>query len=396
MDSYRYHQRGVSSDKAEVHKATSFLDKGLFENTFCKILPDVYTDNDDMCLISHSDTVGTKGVLAYLTWKELGEMSVWERLAQDAMVMNIDDMLASGCTGPFVVSNTITRNKGLIPGDVIAAIIRGNQDFVDMLNENGIECHYAGGETADVGDVVRTIDNGITASALYPKKEVLKIQIKPGHSILGLASYGCSTYEASYNSGISCNGLTSARHDVLHSDYKKYRETYDPSMKQNLVYSGSRYLGDEVDVNGKSMLIWDLLTSPTRTFAPVLKKIIQELNSHITGIVHNTGGAHTKVLNFAPDVEIIKDQLLPVPPVFKLIQAESGASWKEMYQVFNMGTRMELYFSDEKAAEDARSIAEEFKIDAGLIGKVSSCGPDKPAGAHIKHGSDWLFYPAGK
>lgn len=396
MDSYRYHQRGVSSDKAEVHKATSFLDKGLFENTFCKILPDVYTGNDEMCLISHSDTVGTKGVLAYLTWKELGEMSVWERLAQDAMVMNIDDMLASGCTGPFVVSNTITRNKGLIPGDVIAAIIRGNQHFVDMLNENGIECHYAGGETADVGDVVRTIDNGITASSVYPKKDVLKIQIKPGHSILGLASHGCSIYEQSYNSGISCNGLTSARHDVLHSDYKKYRETYDPSMKENLVYSGSRYLSDELDVNGRSMPIWDLLTSPTRTFAPVLKKIIQQLKSRITGIVHNTGGAHTKVLNFAPDVEIIKDQLLPVPPVFKLIQSESGASWKEMYQVFNMGTRMELYFSDEKAAEDARSIAEEFKIDAGIIGKVSSCSPDKPAGAHIKHGSDWLFYPAGK
>lgn len=394
MDSYRYHQRGVSSDKAEVHKATTFLDKGLFENTFCKILPDVYSGNDRMCLISHSDTVGTKGVLAYLTWKELGEMVVWERLAQDAMVMNIDDMLASGCTGPFVISNTITRNKTLITGEVIGAIIRGNQNFVDLLNENGIDCHYAGGETADVGDVVRTIDNGITASAIFPRKEVLDIRIEPGHCILGLASYGRSSYETEYNSGISCNGLTSARHDVLHSDYKKYRETYDPAMKEELAYSGSYYLGDEIKVNDKSRPIWDLLTSPTRTFAPVLKRIIDELGSHISGIVHNTGGAHTKVLNFTTNVVIVKDQLLPVPPVFKLIQSESDASWKEMYQVFNMGTRMELYFKDKKAAKQAGEIAREFKIDAGIIGEVAPSGPDKPAGVHLKHGSDWLFYPS--
>lgn len=392
MDSYRYHQRGVSSDKAEVHEATSFLDKGLYENTFCKILPDVYTGNDKLCLISHSDTVGTKGVLAYLAWKELGEMSVWKRLAQDAMVMNIDDMLASGCTGPFVISNTITRNKRLISGDVIAAIIRGNQDFVNIMNQNGIECHYAGGETADVGDVVRSIDNGITASVIFPRKDVLDIQIEPGHTILGLASYGQASYEHSYNSGISCNGLTSARHDVLHSDYKKYRETYDPSMKEELAYSGSCYLNDEIEANGKSHAIWDLLTAPTRTFAPVLKKIIGEHKAHISGIIHNTGGAHTKVMNFAPNVEIIKDQLLPVPPVFKLIQSESGASWKEMYQVFNMGTRMELYYKDAKAAEEAREIANEFKVDAGIIGKVVDSGHDNPPGVHLKHGADWLFY----
>jgi phosphoribosylformylglycinamidine cyclo-ligase len=210
-----------------------------------------------------------------------------------------------------------------------------------------------------------------------------------------LASFGCSSYEQSYNSGISCNGLTSARHDVLHSDYKSYRETYDPSMKENLVYSGSCYLNDEVEVDGRPLPIWDLLTSPTRTFAPLLKVIIKEYRNYLSGIVHNTGGAHTKVLNFASNIEIIKDQLLPVPPVFKLIQSESGASWKEMYQVFNMGTRMELYFSDAKAAEEAKSIAKKFEIDAGIIGKVSSCGPDKPAGVHLRHGADWIFYPSG-
>lgn len=394
MDSYRYHKRGVSSDKKEVHKATAFLDKGLFENSFCKILPDVFGGNKDYCVISHSDTVGTKGILAYLSWKETGENSVWERLAQDAMVMNIDDMLASGCTGPFVVSNTITRNKSKIPGEVIEAIIRGNQSFVDLLNDHDIPCYYAGGETADVGDVVRTIDNGITASALFPKEEVIDIQIKPGDSILGLASYGCASYEYEYNSGISCNGLTSARHDVLHSDYRSYRETYDPTIDTDLVYSGSYFLSDKINVNGKDMPVWDLLTSPTRTFAPVLKEILKTQKQYINGIIHNTGGAHTKVLNFTQNLEIIKDQLLPIPPIFKIIQEESNASWKEMYQVFNMGTRMEIYFSDAGAADEARQISQQYNVDAGIIGKVRQADTDSKPGVHLKHGSEWLFYKA--
>jgi phosphoribosylformylglycinamidine cyclo-ligase len=370
MDSFKYHQRGVSSDKKEVHQAISDLDKGLYPNAFCKILPDIFTNNMDLCCIAHSDTVGTKGILSYLTWKETGNLKVWERLAQDAIVMNIDDMLCSGAKGPFLISNTITRNKNLIDGAVIASIIQGNAKFVQMLNDQGVQTLYGGGETADVGDVVRTIDNGITATSVFPKIDVVDISIQPGDFIVGLGSSGKTTYETEYNSGISCNGLTSARHDILSSKYKKMIETFDPSIDDELIYSGSYELTDKVDNKEESIEIWDLLTAPTRTFAPVLKVILEEHRDQIHGIIHNTGGAHTKVLNFVNGLKIIKNNLLDVPLIFDLIQQESMSSYKEMYQVFNMGTRMEIYCPSEDFAESIISISKSYNLDADIIGVV--------------------------
>lgn len=373
MESYRYHLRGVSSDKSEVHKAIANHSKGLFENSFCKILPDHLSGDEALCNIVHADTVGTKGILAYLYWKETGDLSVWSHLAQDAMVMNIDDMLCSGCTGPYIISSTIGRNKSKISGDVIAAIIQGNQDFIDFLNSHDLEAISAGGETADVGDLVKTIDTGITICSTMPKEKVIDVSIKNGDFIVGLASYGKSSYEKEYNSGISCNGLTSARHDLLSDHYKSFMETYDETIPQELIYSGNYRLTDEVEIpNFGSVQVGKLITSPTRTFAPILKEVLKDHHSEISGIIHNTGGAHTKVLKFSNNCRIIKNNLLPVAPIFELIQESSGTSSKEMFQIFNMGTRMEVYTPSIEVANEIIAIANGYNIEADIIGRVDS------------------------
>ncbi len=366
MSKTRYDQRGVSPDKKEVHEAIKNLDKGLFPNAFCKILPDLAAGDPEWCNILHADTAGTKGALAYLAWKEFNDPSFFRGIAQDAIVMNLDDMACAGATGPLILSSTIGRNKNKISGQVIAAVIGGTVDFIQKMSELGIEIESAGGETADVGDIVRTIDVGFTAFARLPRKKVQDIQIRPGDLVVGLASYGQARYEDRYNSGISSNGLTSARHDVLSSYYaEKYPESYDPDMPAELAYCGSRRLEEQYEGHR----IADLLLSPTRTFLPVIQSALDQYRPGIHGIIHNTGGAHGKVLKFAPGLRIVKDNLLPVPPVFRLIAEESGASPAEMYRVFNMGTRLEFYV-ESGIAEHLVDLAQNFGIDARIIGRV--------------------------
>lgn len=393
MDSFRYHKRGVSSDKSEVHKAIAHHDKGLYPNSFCKILPDIFTNNSDLCSIVHADTVGTKGVLSYLYWKETGSLEHWKYLSQDAMVMNIDDMLCSGCTGPFTISSTIGRNSSKIDGEVLSAIIAGNQDFIEFLNNMGLEAYSAGGETADVGDVVRTIDTGITASSIFNRADVIEVDLKPGDIIVGLASYGQSSYEDNYNSGISCNGLTSARHDLLSKYYKsQYPESYCDSLDEELLYSGPFRLTDEVPIDAQKMLIGDLLTAPTRTFAPVLKKVFDQCDRlDISGVIHNTGGAHTKVLKFANGHRVIKDNLLDIPPVFRLIQSASKTTDREMFQIFNMGTRLELYCRSEDIAKQVIASANKYKVRADIIGQVEE-GETGKSEVIIHHNNEYLHY----
>lgn len=367
----RYDQRGVSATKEEVHQAIKGLDKGLFPNAFCKIIPDYAALDPAYCNLMHADTAGTKTSLAYLYWKESGDLSVWTGVAQDAIVMNLDDMACVGCTDSFVLSSTIGRNKGLVPGEVVATLIQAAGVFADAMQAYGIHIHLAGGETADVGDIVRTVDVGYTAFARMKREEVLEINLRPGDVVVGLASYGKATYENSYNGGMGSNGLTSARHDVLSGVYaQKYPESFDPQLPPSLAYSGSRLLTELVDTPEGPVPVGKLILSPTRTYLPFLKPFIAQHHRDIHGIVHCTGGGQGKVLKFLQGKNrVVKDALLPVPPLFHLIQSESGASWKEMYQVFNMGHRLELYLPQELASA-AIAQAAALGIEAAVIGRV--------------------------
>ena len=369
MSSSRYEQRGVSATKEEVHQAIKNLSKGLFPKAFCKITPDWLTGNPDYCTIMHADGAGTKSSLAYLYWKETGDLSVWKGIAQDGIIMNIDDMACVGATGPIMMSSAIGRNKGLIPQQVIAAIINGAEEVLEMLRQQGVEVHSTGGETADVGDLVKTVIVDYTAMARLPRNKVIdNANIAPGQVIVGLASYGQATYETDYNGGMGSNGLTSARHDVFSKEYaEKYPESYDNSLPTEVVYTGSKKLTDRVE--GVPLNAGKLVLSPTRTYAPFIKALLQEHFNNVAGLVHCSGGGQTKVMHFVDQVHVIKDNLLPVPPLFKLIQQQSQTDWKEMYQVFNMGHRLEV-FTDEKTAKSVIDIAATFNIEAQIIGRV--------------------------
>lgn len=366
----KYDQRGVSASKEDVHAAIQHMDKGLYPNAFCKILPDLAAGNAKYCNLLHADTAGTKTSLAYLYWRETGDLSVWPGVSQDAIVMNLDDMACSGCTNDIILSSTIGRNKGLIPAEVIASVIRGTSDFVDKMREHGVELHLAGGETADVGDIVRTIDVGFTAFARMKRSEVLVPNIRPGDVIVGLASFGQASYETEYNGGMGSNGLTAARHDVLSKTYAaKYPESFDPRLPDEVVYTGNRLVTDKVKVGHQEISVGKLILSPTRTFLPVLQEILREHRKKIHGLIHVTGGGQTKVLKFVKDVHIVKDNLFELPPLFGMIQESSKTPWREMYQVFNMGHRMEIYLPA-RHAETMIAIAEKYGIEARVIGRV--------------------------
>ena len=364
----RYSQRGVSASKEDVHEAIKSLDKGLFPMAFCKIVKDTLTNDDDYCIAMHADGAGTKSSLAYLYWKETGDLSVWKGIAQDSIIMNVDDLICTGITGHMLMSSTIGRNKNLIPGEVIKALIEGSEEILQMLRDNGIDIYSTGGETADIGDLVRTIVVDNTITARWPRKRIVSNEnIKEGQVIIGMASFGQTTYEKSYNGGMGSNGLTSARHDVLDHKYaEKYPELYDPLVPENLVYSGSRDILDtyqNLNVN-----IGQLILSPTRTYAPVIKRILQE-NIPLGGIIHCSGGAQTKILHFIDSFHILKNNLFETPPLFQLIQEESKTDWKEMYKVFNMGHRMEIYLN-EKEADAVINICKEFNLESRIIGRV--------------------------
>lgn len=385
MEPSRYDQRGVSPDKNEVHQAIKKLDHGLFENTFCKIISNPFSEKADDCMILHADTAGTKTILAYLYWRETGDLSVWKGIAQDALVMNLDDMACSGATDKFVISNTILRNKKLIPGEVLQEIINGTIEFIDSMKKYGVSIHHAGGETADVGDVVRTVDVGYTALAHLNKSQVFENNIQPGDHILGIHSFGQSNYETEYNSGIGCNGLTSARHDVLDQSYADtYPESFDNAINKKLVYSGKYKMTD----NYESHMIGKLLTSPTRTFLPFLKEMFTENMEGIHGIIHCTGGAHSKVIKFAKHVNIIKDNLPDPAPIFKIVQECSNTSNEEMYKVLNMGIRLELY-GDPKALARAKAIASSLGLSNQFIGRVESS--DTTMVTMRKADQEWIY-----
>ncbi len=371
-EQYKYDLRGVSANKEEVHHAIKHLDKGLFPNAFCKILPDIAGGDEAYCNIMHADTAGTKTSLAYLYWRETGDLRVWEGIAQDAIVMNLDDMACVGCTNNIVLSSTIGRNKHLISGAVIATIIQATTELLQKMQDFGVNITLAGGETADVGDIVRTIDVGYTAFARMKRSDVLENHIQPGDVIVGLASFGQAIYEATYNGGMGSNGLTSARHDVFSKLYaEKYPDSFDPNMPSNLVYTGSKLLTELVTVAGQVIPIGKLLLSPTRTYLPVIKSLFDQLKGQINGMIHCTGGGQTKVQKFAQHVKIVKNNLFPVPPLFELIRQESQTPWREMYQVFNMGHRLEVYLP-EKHAQTVVDIAKSFKIDAQIVGFVEA------------------------
>ncbi len=376
-NSDRYYLRGVSASKEDVHNAISKLDKGLFPKAFCKIIPDYLGGDKDWCTVMHADGAGTKSSLAYAYWKETGDINVWKGIAQDALVMNLDDLLCVGAIDHILLSSTIGRNKQLIPGEVIAAIINGTEELVTELRSFGINIYTTGGETADVGDIVRTIIVDSTVTARLKRSEVIdNANIKAGDVIVGLCSYGQATYEKEYNGGMGSNGLTSARHDVFHHDLaKKYPETFDNSIDDKLVYSGKHKLTDEINLqssifnNQSSISAGKLVLSPTRTYAPVIKKVLEKFRSQINGMVHCSGGGQTKVLHFVDNVHVIKDNLFPIPPLFEIIQEQSETDWKEMYKVFNMGHRMELYVNA-NIAEEIISISKSFNVDAKIIGRV--------------------------
>ncbi len=371
MSDNRYQARGVSAGKEDVHNAIKNVDKGLFPQAFCKIVPDYLTGDDDYCVVMHADGAGTKTSLAYMYWKKTGDISVWKGIAQDALIMNIDDLLCVGATGPILLSSTIGRNKNLIPGSVISEIINGTEALLKDLRSHGIEIYSTGGETADVGDLVRTIIVDSTVIARMKRSDVISNhKIQAGDCIIGLASYGQASYENTYNSGMGSNGLTSARHDVFNYQLaKEFPESFDPNVPNDLVYSGGKLLEDEVA--NLPLDAGKLVLSPTRTYAPVIKKILDQFRSQIHGMVHCSGGAQTKVLHFVNNLHIIKDNLFPIPPLFLMIQEESGTSWEEMYKVFNMGHRMEIYVPFE-IASDLIAISESFGIAAQVIGKVDS------------------------
>lgn len=368
MSDNRYTGRGVSASKEDVHNAIRNLDKGLFPNAFCKILPDILGGDPEYCNIMHADGAGTKSSLAYLYWKETGDLSVWKGIAQDAIVMNTDDLLCVGATDNILVSSTIGRNKNLIPGDVIAAIINGTEEILKELRDLGMGVFLTGGETADVGDLVRTIIVDSTVTARMKRSEVIENNIRPGDVIVALSSTGQATYEKQYNGGMGSNGLTSARHDVFNKTYaSNYPESYDPAIPTDLIFSGSCSLTDKTEVEGVNA--GQLVLSPTRTYAPVIKDILNEMRPLIHGIIHCSGGAQTKVLHFANNVHIIKDNLFPTPPLFNLIQRESSTDWQEMYKVFNMGHRMELYV-DQAQAQRIIEISQSYGIEARIAGSV--------------------------
>lgn len=371
MNSDRYSQRGVSTSKEDVHQAIGKLDPGLFPKAFCKIIADHLANDPAYCSVMHADGAGTKSSLAYIYWKETGDLSVWKGIAQDAIVMNVDDLLCVGATGSMLMSSTIGRNKKLIPGEVISAIIHGSEEFLEMLRKHGIDIVSTGGETADVGDLVRTIIVDSTVTARMKRNEVISNdQIKSGDVIVGLASSGKAIYEDGYNSGMGSNGLTSARHDVFHKDYaSKYPESYDKDVPPGLVYAGAYKVTDSVP--GVDVNIGKLVLSPTRTYAPVLAHVLKELRLQVHGLIHCSGGAQTKVLHFIENLHVIKDNLFDVPPLFKIIKEQSGADEKEMYKVFNMGHRMEVYL-EEKYARQVIDIAKTYDVEAKVIGRVEA------------------------
>lgn len=369
MSDQRYNQRGVSASKEDVHNAIKNIDKGIFPKAFCKIIPDILGGDPEYCNIMHADGAGTKSSLAYIYWKETGDISIWKGIAQDALIMNIDDLLCVGATDNILLSSTIGRNKMLIPGEVISAIINGTNDLCEELSNLGVNIYPTGGETADVGDLVRTIIVDSTVTSRMKRSDVISNdKIQGGDVIVGLSSYGQATYEKEYNGGMGSNGLTSARHDVF-AKYlaAKYPESYDSSIPLDLVYSGKMKLTDEIE--GLDIDAGKLVLSPTRTYAPVIKQILEKLRPHIHGMVHCSGGAQTKVLHFVDNVKITKNNLFPVPPLFKLIQEQSGTDWKEMYKVFNMGHRMEIYLSPEYAQE-VIEISKSYGIAAQIVGFV--------------------------
>ena len=365
--STRYEQRGVSSTKEDVHSAIKNIDKGIFPKAFCKIIPDILGGDDDWCNIMHADGAGTKSSLAYLYWKETGDFSVWRGIAQDAIVMNLDDLLCIGAVDHILISSTIGRNKNLIPGEVISEIIKGTEEFLKKMRSCGISIHSTGGETADIGDLVRTIVVDSTVACRMKRKDVITNEkITGGDVIVGLSSFGKSIYEDDYNGGMGSNGLTSARHDVFECIYsEKYPESYDLNIPAKLVYCGTKKLTDETDVPGVNA--GKLVLSPTRTYAPVILEILNKHREIIHGMIHCSGGAQTKVLKFVDSLHVVKDNMFPVPPLFSLIQEQSKSSWKEMYNIFNMGHRMEIYLP-EKYADEIISISEKYGIDARIVG----------------------------
>jgi phosphoribosylformylglycinamidine cyclo-ligase len=369
MKENRYNQRGVSADKEDVHNAIKNVDKGLFPKAFCKIIPDYLSGDEDYCLIMHADGAGTKSSLAYMYWKETGDISVWKGIAQDALIMNIDDLLCVGATENIMLSSTIGRNKNLINGDVLSEIINGTEELLFEYKKYGVNIISTGGETADVGDLVRTIIVDSTVVSRMKRSDVINnANIKGGNVIVGLSSFGIATYETEYNGGMGSNGLTSARHDVFSKVLaEKFPESYDPSLPENLVYSGTKKLTDKIE--GTNLDAGKLVLSPTRTYAPIIKEILDKFRDRIDGMVHCSGGAQTKVLHFVNNVHIIKDNLFALPPLFKMIQEESDTDWKEMYKVFNMGHRMELYVSPE-IAEDIIQISKSYNVDAKIVGRV--------------------------
>ena len=381
----RYRQRGVSADKEDVHSAIKNLDKGLFPKAFCKIVPDMLHGDPEYCNIMHADGAGTKSSLAYLYWKETGDLSVWKGIAQDAIIMNIDDLACVGALDNILYSSTIGRNKHLIPGEVIAAIINGAEEVLQMLRDHGVDIISTGGETADVGDLVRTIIVDSTVIARTRRDQIISNdKIQPGDVIVGLSSFGQASYETEYNGGMGSNGLTSARHDVFAKTYaEKYPESYDPAVDHELVYTGNYHLTDEVE--GVPVDMGKLVLSPTRTYAPVLKKILQSLRNEIHGLIHCSGGAQTKVMHFVDKLHVIKDNLFDLPPLFKIIQEQSRTDWKEMYKVFNMGHRMEIYLP-KKHAQECIDTAQSFSIDAKIVGRVEA-SPNKKLTIRSKYGT---------
>lgn len=370
MSNYKYDLRGVSATKDEVHAAIKNLDKGLYPLAFCKILPDIAGGDSEYCNLMHADTAGTKTSLAYLYWKETGDVSVWQGIAQDALIMNIDDMACVGCVDNIILSSTIGRNKNLITGEVIKELIGATSQIAKELERQGVRIHLAGGETADVGDIVRTIDVGYTAFARMRREDLVINDIQSGDVIVGLASYGKATYENQYNGGMGSNGLTSARHDVLNHDYaSEFPDSFDPNTPKEVVYVGSKRLTETIEVDGENIPIGKLILSPTRTYLPVLKKLLTTHRKAINGMIHCTGGGQSKVKKFIQNKRVIKNNLLPIPPLFKMIQEESGTEWKEMYQVFNMGHRLEIYLN-EADAQHVIDLAKSFNIDAQIIGYV--------------------------
>jgi phosphoribosylformylglycinamidine cyclo-ligase len=388
-DQLKYNQRGVSATKEDVHSAIKNIDKGLFPGAFCKIVPDILANDPEYCNVMHADGAGTKSSLAYAYWKETSDLSVWRGIAQDAIVMNLDDLLCVGATKNILLSSTIGRNKNLIPASVISEIINGTEDFLANLRNYGIEIYSTGGETADVGDLVRTIIVDSTVTARMKRSEVISnSNIKAGNVIVGLASYGQASYESEYNGGMGSNGLTSARHDVFGKNVaEKFPESYDPSIPENLAYSGKLSLTSPTGIPGIDA--GKLVLSPTRTYAPIILRILEKYRSEISGMVHCSGGGQTKVLHFTGNLHIIKDNLFETPPLFKLIQEQSETPWEEMFRVFNMGHRMEIY-TTEKAASDMIEISKEFNVDARIIGRCEA-SESKKLTINSEHGSYVYF-----